>query len=113
MSNETARATGRKEGTTSSQHGLYILGHTHATMATHNGLQGGNAKLILKSRLSSDWGLKLAPMKSESLVMAGQLYGREYVLGSCTHRPSNGKSWGSLKPAVRRTKREPAINIKS
>ena len=45
--------------------------------------------------------------------MAGQLYGREYVLGSCTHRPSDGKSWGSLKSAARRTKREPAINIKS
>gem|GEM_PF-5524630 len=33
MSSETARATGRKVGTTSSQHGLYALGHTHATMA--------------------------------------------------------------------------------
>ena len=32
-----------------------------------------NGKLIPKSRLSSDWGLQLDPMKSESLVIADQL----------------------------------------
>ncbi|MEN9524541.1 MAG: hypothetical protein RL536_610 [Candidatus Parcubacteria bacterium] len=37
-----------------------------------------------KSRLSSDWGLKLDPMKLELLVIAGQLYRGEYVLKSCT-----------------------------
>ncbi len=30
--------SGRKEGTTSSQHGAYVLGHTHPTMAKNNGL---------------------------------------------------------------------------
>ena len=44
---------------------------------------------ILKAGPSSDWGLQLAPMKSESLVMPYQLRRREYVPGSCTHRPSH------------------------
>jgi hypothetical protein len=30
---------GRKEGTTSSQHGLYVQGHTHATMEPTMGCQ--------------------------------------------------------------------------
>ena len=46
-----------------------------------------------KSGASSDWGLKLDPMKLESLVIAGQLYRGEYVLKSCTHRPSSQGSW--------------------
>jgi hypothetical protein len=44
---------------------------------------------ILKTGLSSDCRLQLAYMKSESLVMAHQLRRREYVPGSCTHRPSH------------------------
>ena len=44
---------------------------------------------ILKTELSSDWRLQLASMKSESLVMPYQLRRREYVPGSCTHRPSH------------------------
>ena len=44
---------------------------------------------IPKTGLSSDWRLQLASMKSESLVMAHQLRRREYVPGSCTHRPSH------------------------
>ena len=44
---------------------------------------------ILKTGLSSDCRLQLAYMKSESLVMAHQLRSREYVPGSCTHRPSH------------------------
>ena len=31
-----------------------------------------NGELITKSRLSSDWGLQLDPMKSESLVIVDQ-----------------------------------------
>ncbi len=42
---------------------------------------------ILKTGLSSDCRLQLAYMKLESLVMAHQLRRREYVPGSCTHRP--------------------------
>ena len=40
----------------------------------------------IKAGPSSDWGLKLAPMKLESLVIADQLCRGEYVLESCTHR---------------------------
>ena len=47
----------------------------------------GGANLI-KAGLSSDCSLQLDYMKLESLVIAGQLYRGEYVLKSCTHRPS-------------------------
>ncbi len=42
----------------------------------------------IKAGPSSDWGLQLDLMKLELLVIAGQLYRGEYVLKSCTHRPS-------------------------
>ena len=58
----------------------------------NNGSQCRKAKLILKSRLSSDCPLQLEGMKLESLVMAHQLRRREYVPGSCTHRLSNHES---------------------
>ena len=46
----------------------------------------------LKTSLSSDWSLQLDSMKSESLVNAYQPRRVEYVLGSCTHRPSHQES---------------------
>jgi hypothetical protein len=65
--------SGRKERTTSSQHGAYDLGHTHPTMANNNGTQARKRKQIpSKFRLSSDWGLQPDPMKSESVVIADQ-----------------------------------------
>ena len=48
---------------------------------------------ISKIGPSSDCRLQLACMKLESLVMAHQLRCREYVPGSCTHRPSHHGSW--------------------
>jgi len=57
---------------TSSQHGLYALGYTHATMG---GTKGSNRAIWSQSDkaiLSSDCRLKLACMKSELLVTAGQ-----------------------------------------
>ena len=42
----------------------------------------------IKTGPSSDWGLQPAPMKPESLVIADQPCRGEYVLESCTHRPS-------------------------
>ena len=50
-----------------------------------------------KPILSSDCSLEFDYMKSELLVMVGQLYHREYVPVPCTHRPSNHGSRGSLK----------------
>ena len=57
-----------------------------------------------KAGASSDWGLQLDPMKLESLVIAGQLYRGEYVLKSCTHRPSTQGSWEYPKHHVSGTK---------
>ena len=50
-----------------------------------------------KAGLSSDWGLQLDPMKSESLVIADQQRCGEYVPGPCTHRPSRHGSLKHLK----------------
>ena len=79
---------------TSSQHDLYIQGYTHATMDSTTGCQAARRSQSSKAVLSSDCRLKLACMKLELLVTAGQLYCGEYVPGDCTHRPS---SHGSRK----------------
>ena len=57
----------------------------------------------IKTGLSSDWSLQLDSMKSESLVIAGQPYRGEYVLKSCTHRPSMQGSWEYLKCRLKAT----------
>ena len=78
---------------TSSQHGPYVLGYTHATMAGTTGCETARWSESPKPGLSSDRGLQLAPVKVESLVTAGQHYRGEYVPGPCTHRPSRHESW--------------------
>jgi hypothetical protein len=83
---------------TSSQHGLYVLGYTHATMARTMGRQLARVSQSRKARLSSDCRLQLACMKSELLVTVDQLRYGEYVPGPCTHRPSRHGSWSRLKP---------------
>jgi hypothetical protein len=77
---------------TSSQHAPYILGYTRNTMVKTIGCEPARGSESHKLSLSSDCRLQLACMKPESLVIAGQLYGGEYVLGSCTHRPSHAGS---------------------
>ncbi len=58
---------------TSSQHGAYVQGHTHPTMGSNNEKPSRKAELIsVKPSLSSDWGLQLAPMKLELVVIADQ-----------------------------------------
>ena len=57
---------------TSSQHGPYVLGHTHATMAGTTGCQTARWSQSHKAGLSSDCRLQLACVKSELLVTAGQ-----------------------------------------
>ena len=79
----------RKVGMTSSQHGLYVQGHTRATMADTKRCKPARVSQSHKVRLSSDCRLQLAPMKAESLVIAHQLRRGEYVPGPCTHRPSH------------------------
>ncbi len=78
---------------TSSQHGLYIQGYTHATMAGTMGRKAVRRSQSYKAGPSSDCGLQLARMKLELLVTAGQPYCGEYVPGDCTHRPSRHGSW--------------------
>ena len=57
---------------TSSQHGLYVQGYTHATMARTTGCETARWSQSPKARRSSDCRLQLACMKSELLVTAGQ-----------------------------------------
>ena len=57
---------------TSSQHGPYVLGDTHATMAGTTGRQPARGSQSQKTVLSSDRRLQLACVKSELLVTAGQ-----------------------------------------
>ncbi len=82
---------------TSNPHGPYVLGYTRVTMPTTVGRKTVRWSKSLKSRLSSDRGLQFALVKLESLVMAHQLRCREYVPGSCTHRPSSAESGGHPK----------------
>ncbi len=56
----------------SSQHGLYIQGYTHATMARTIGSEIARWSQSCKARRSSDCRLQLACMKSELLVTANQ-----------------------------------------
>ena len=60
--------------------------------AGYKGMRSREAEPIPKDQPSSDWRLKLVSMKAESLVIAGQLYRGEYVLGPCTHCPSGQES---------------------
>ena len=74
---------------TSSHHAPYVQGFTHATMAGTKCCDPVRVSESRKASLSSDWGLQLDPMKSESLVIADQHCCGEYVPGPCTHRPSH------------------------
>ena len=77
---------------TSSHHGLYALGYKRATMACTKGSEAERSSKSHKASPSSDWGLQLAPMKLESLVIADQLRRGECVPEPCTHRPSSHPS---------------------
>ena len=78
---------------TSNHHAPYVQGFTHATMVGTMRSYLVRGRESLKAGLSSDWGLQLDPMKSESLVIADQQRCGEYVPGPCTHRPSRHESW--------------------
>ncbi len=78
---------------TSSPHGPYVWGYTRATMVGTEGSEAARRSKSDKAGLSSDCSLQLDYMKMELLVMASQQHRREYVHGSCTHRPSHHGSW--------------------
>jgi len=82
---------------TSSQHGLYIQGDTHATMGGTEGSESASWSQSHKAARSSDCRLQPACMKLELLVTVGQPNHGEYVPGPCTHRPSRHGSGSRLK----------------
>ncbi len=55
---------------TSNHHAPYVLGFTHTTMASTKGCETVRWSESQKAGLSSDRGLQLDPVKSESLVIA-------------------------------------------
>ena len=88
-SNQTARIKREEGGDDVKSVWPLCLGlHTYYN-AQYNVNRDREVEEINKTGLSSDWRLQLASMKLESLVMAHQLRSREYVPGSCTHRPSH------------------------
>ncbi len=82
---------------TSSHHAPYDLGYTRATMGCTEGSERVTWSEAQKASLSSDRSLQLDCVKLESLVIANQQCCGEYVLGSCTHRPSHHESLLHLK----------------
>src|SRR5262249_23203981 len=92
----------RKAGMTSSPHGLYVWGCTRATMARTEASKGESRSKSQKTRPSSDRGLQLALVKSESLVIAGQQHRGECVPEPCTHRPSSHERGECPKSRKRR-----------
>lgn len=78
----------------SSQHGPYTLGHTHTTMAKNNGLQHCEVKLI--SEISPQFRSESETRLREAGIGSNRRSAScgEYVLGSCTHRPSRQQSRG-------------------
>ena len=75
-----------------SPHAPYALGYTHPTMANNNESQASNGKLI--SEISPQFRLRAATRPHEVGIGSNrESAGRgEYVLGSCTHRPSRQQS---------------------
>ena len=57
---------------TSNHHGSYVLGYTHATMASTDGREAARWSQSDKAGLSWDCRLQLACMNAELLVNAGQ-----------------------------------------
>ena len=77
---------------TSSQHGPYILGDTHATMVATTGSQPARGSQSQQRR--SQFGLQAATRLHEVGVASNRRSAHcgEYVPGPCTHRPSHHPS---------------------
>ena len=78
---------------TSSHHAPYVLGYTRTTMAGNRGKRSREAERTPKTR--SQFGSQAATRLREVGIASNResaCHG-EYVLGVCTHRPSNHESW--------------------
>ena len=73
---------------TSSQHGPYTLGYTHATMVGTMGCQGASRSQSHQSR--PQLGLQAETRLHERGIASNRRSAHcgEYVPGACTHRPS-------------------------
>ena len=85
--------TGRKVGMTSGRHGSYTSGHTRPTMGSTMGSQ-----IVRWSKSHQNYpqfGLRAETRPHEVGIASNgrSAHCREYVPGSCTHRPSNHESW--------------------
>ena len=98
MSGETAGVSRRKEGITSNQHGLYVLGHTRATMESTKGCQPARGSQSHQN--FPQFRLRAATRPHEVGIASnrGSACHGEYVLESCTHRPSyqGSREWLKL-----------------
>jgi len=76
----------------SGRHCPYTLGYKHATMAGTKGSQPARGSKSHQSR--SQFGLQAETRLHEAGIASNgrSAYYREYVPGSCTHRPSNHES---------------------
>src|SRR5947209_15333920 len=90
--------TRRKAGMMSSQHGPYVQGYTHATMAAT--MRSKRVTWSESHQTRSQFGLQAATRLHEVGVASNRrsAHGGEYVPGSCTHRPSHHGSVEHLKP---------------
>ncbi len=89
VSQETAPDNGEEgEDDAKSAWPFDVLGGTHDTMGLTTGRKAARQSKSLKRSPNSDRGLQLDLVKPESLVIANQPCGDEYVPGSCTHRQS-------------------------
>ncbi len=76
----------------SGQYFPYVLGYKHATMAGTKGSQVARRSKSQQSR--SQFGLQAETRLQEAGIASngGSAHYREYVPGSCTHRPSSHES---------------------
>lgn len=88
---------GRKEGTTSSQHGAYVQGNTHTTMDKNSELQARKCKLI--SEICPQFRLWAATRPHEDGLGSnrGSANRGEYVLSSCTKIAPTGLVFHSVE----------------
>ena len=70
-------------------------------MANNNELQAGNGKLISEISPQFRLGSEIRPHEDGIGSNRGSAGRGEYVLASCTHRPSSEQSWGWLKSPFR------------
>ena len=77
---------------TSSQHGPYVLGYTHPTMGVYSGQQDRKIELIPEKHPQFGLRAAICPHEAEIASNRGSAGRGEYVLGSCTHRPSSQQS---------------------